>query len=294
MSAPRSTAEHLSCFVAGDVGNTAVKVGVFDDGTPRDDARSEDAVRAILPEPLRTMVLDNARSSWDELTAWLPPVPALWRVCSVQRHVSEQLRQWVATHRPGDEFQILTRADFAIDVDVLHPDRVGTDRLAAAHAANRGRDPRRAAIVVDSGSAITVDLVTADGVFRGGVILPGPRMAARALAKDTDVLPLVELVVESPPPIVGKSTEAAIRAGLFWGMVGAVREVVKQLSATLDRPPQLFLSGGEVRALVGRLVPEAMRHEVIHVPSLVLAGIALAGPPAAKRPSGGSSWPSSS
>jgi type III pantothenate kinase len=149
---------------------------------------------------------------------------------------------------------------------------VGADRLLAAVAVNCLRDPARAAIVVDAGSAITVDLVSSDGCFQGGVILPGFQMTARALAEGTDLLPLVEgpLVVDTPA-VVGKSTVAAIRSGLFWGGVGAVRELIARISADLAARPQVFIAGGDA----GRLAP-FLDDDVRIVRDLVLAGIAIA------------------
>ena len=94
----------------------------------------------------------------------------------------------------------------------------GIDRLVDAVAANRLRKSHRPAAIVDVGTAITVDLVAADGAFLGGSILPGIALSARALHEFTDLLPLVDVgeLVE-PPPALGTDTEAAMRSGLFWG-----------------------------------------------------------------------------
>jgi type III pantothenate kinase len=123
---------------------------------------------------------------------------------------------------------------------------------------------------VDAGTAITVDLVSADGAFEGGVILPGFRLTAKALAEGTDLLPHVDHdPAAAPPPVVGKSTAAAIRSGLFWGQVGAVRELTHRIAGELACSPQLFVAGGDAERLAGFL-PQARV-----VPELVLAGIAL-------------------
>jgi type III pantothenate kinase len=146
------------------------------------------------------------------------------------------------------------------------------DRLAAATAATRLRSPRRGALIVDSGSAITVDYVSADGAFMGGAILPGIGLAGRALHEFTDLLPLVALgELSEPPPPLGTSTVTAIRSGLYWGAVGAVRELVERLSAGLAPRPELFLTGG-----AGPHLAKALTEPVRVVPHLVLSGIALA------------------
>jgi type III pantothenate kinase len=143
------------------------------------------------------------------------------------------------------------------------------DRLVAAVAVNRIRDPRRAAIVVDAGTAVTVDAITADGSFQGGVILPGMRLVCRALAAGTDLLPLVEVSFsESPPEPIGRSTETAIRSGAFWGTVGAIRLLVSQFRLQLGNSAQVFVTGGDASALASLIDDKAQ-----FVPQLVLAGI---------------------
>jgi type III pantothenate kinase len=148
---------------------------------------------------------------------------------------------------------------------------VGIDRLIDATAANRLRDAGRAAVVVDVGSAITVDLVSAQGVFLGGAILPGIAMSARALHEHTDLLPLIDMAeLSTPPPALGKATMPAMRAGLFWGAVGAIRQLTEGLSVGLDDEPHIFLTGG-----AGPAVAELVGDRAEHVPHLTLGGLAL-------------------
>jgi type III pantothenate kinase len=101
-------------------------------------------------------------------------------------------------------------------------------------------------------------------------------MSARALAEDTDALPHVDSERLEKPPALGKSTTAAIESGLYWGSIGAIRQLVSQLSATLKQPPELILTGG-ASAQVVNLLAEIENLTVRHVPHLVLAGIALVG-----------------
>jgi len=163
-------------------------------------------------------------------------------------------------------------ADLPLTVRLPRPDMVGIDRLLDALAANRLRQPGRAAVVVDVGSAITVDLVGEDGAFLGGAILPGIGMAARAMHEFTDLLPLIEMSeLAAPPPPLGTATVPAIKSGLFWGAVGAIRELVGRLGEGLTQPPHVFLSGGAGPAVADLLGPDARC-----VPHLTLAGIALA------------------
>jgi type III pantothenate kinase len=154
---------------------------------------------------------------------------------------------------------------------VAEPARVGIDRLLAAFAANQLRAPGRAAIVVDLGTAITIDLVEPDGAFAGGTILPGIGMAGRALADQTDALPHILLdAAKMPPTVLGKSTTSAIESGLYWGTVGAVNEIASRLADGLESPPDFFVTGG-----AGQLITQfiSVGGRVQFVPHLVLSGI---------------------
>jgi type III pantothenate kinase len=149
------------------------------------------------------------------------------------------------------------------------------DRLASAVAVNRLRDPARPAIVIDLGSAITVDLVSAAGEFLGGAILPGIGMSARAMHQFTDLLPLSAMTeLTDPPPALGTSTAAAMRSGVYWGAVGAMRELVARLSQGRD-VPQVFLTGGAAPS-VAELISNADGQPAVYVEHLTLAGIAIA------------------
>src|SRR5688572_30389073 len=113
--------------------------------------------------------------------------------------------------RPVRDVTLISAGDLPLVVSLPQPDMVGIDRLLGAVAANEVRDPARPAIVVDLGSAITVDLVAADGAFRGGAILPGIGMSARALHEFTDLLPLIEMhALAEPPSPVGNATVPAM------------------------------------------------------------------------------------
>ena len=116
---------------------------------------------------------------------------------------------------------------------LLRPDRAGSDRLLAAWAALTLHGAP--VIVVDLGTATTVDLVDADGFFVGGAILPGLELGAAALSEGTAKLPRV--VLDLPDEVVGADTSAAIQSGVVIGHVGAVREIVLRMRARLGERP---------------------------------------------------------
>ena len=201
-------------------------------------------------------------------------MPSLrWHVGSVNRPAASRLIDWLRDHRGDDEVMLLTSGDLPLAVKLPRPDMVGVDRLLDALAANRLRTPGRPAVVVDVGSAITVDLIDADGAFLGGAILPGTAMSARALHEFTDLLPQIDMAeLAEPPPALGTATVAAMRSGLFWGAVGSVRQLVEQLTG--NRDAEVLLTGG-----AGPVVAQLMGTSARYVPHLTLAGIALADKP---------------
>jgi type III pantothenate kinase len=256
-----------------DVGNTRIKLA----------AVLEPAVLE-LPGPRRLPVIGRRQDLMsrdfrpENFAGWLDsvaPGPAVVLVAAVHHAAAARLEaviaELTATRRHPVRQQRLTHAHLPIGVDVVEPARVGIDRVAAAAAAAVVKEPGQPAIVVDCGTATTVDMVAADGRFLGGAILPGPMLLARALADGTSRLPEVAaLDHELPPAMPGRSTQQAIAAGIGWGMRGAVARLVAEAQAASGGKAELFLTGGS-RGVVRDALPGA-----IEIPDLVLAGIGLA------------------
>jgi type III pantothenate kinase len=285
-------------LIAVDIGNARIKLGLF---VPPSVDPSSELPRTALPEPARTLSLDGDAPDLHEIAAWLGADGRRllsWWIASVHRSSTTRLIDWFCTHRPDDRITLLATGDLPLTVRLERPDMVGVDRLVDAVAANCLRAADRPAVIVDVGTAITVDWVSADGAFRGGAILPGLRMSAQAMHELTDLLPLVDVSdLAAPPPALGTTTISAMQSGLFWGTVGAIRQLIEQLTAgaadakmlldspgplagtrpertlgdaTLAASPQVFLTGG-ASPVVARLLGRDVRH----VPNLTLLGIAL-------------------
>ncbi|MEM1304002.1 MAG: type III pantothenate kinase [Planctomycetota bacterium] len=274
----------VTSLIAIDIGNTHAKAGRFDRSLDCE-ANAMGGVLPVagppLPTPVERLGFDPAADA-DAFTAWLEDQPlgelrvAIASVNHANRERVEALLEAFA--RDGNlerRVTLVTPEHLPLVVRVPEPGRVGIDRLVGAVAANRLRRPEKPAVVVDLGTAITVDLIAADGAFEGGAILPGVAMAARALHQQTDLLPERPMrELDASPDAVGKNTADAIDAGLFWGAVGAVREVIARQSDRLTTAPQVFVTGGAAPS-VARLLggPDTA---VRHVPDLVLSGIAVA------------------
>jgi type III pantothenate kinase len=150
------------------------------------------------------------------------------------------------------------------------PDRVGIDRLLNAVGARCRVPEGTPLILVDAGSAVTVDWVDETGAFRGGAIFPGLRLMAQALRDHTALLPLVE-VGKTSPPVPGTSTAAAIEAGVFWAAVGGINSLIEQLRSKSARVPVVFFAGGDAA-----LLATAFDAGIQLWPTMTLEGIRVA------------------
>lgn len=143
---------------------------------------------------------------------------------------------------------------------------VGADRLLNAAAAYD--QTKQACIVVDAGSAVTVDFVDGDGTFHGGAILPGTAMQLRAMHTGAAQLP--ELTFTKPDEAIGRSTAQAMLSGVFHGTRGAVRELVEAFAVQYGAYPKVIATGGDAAVLFGG-------YELIEsiVPDLTLRGMVV-------------------
>jgi type III pantothenate kinase len=262
-----------------DVGNTRIKLAVVTDHG------FDDAGARRLPAVGRRQDLDSHAFRAENLERWLmsaAPGSAVVLVASVHDAAAARLEAVLAelsatSHRPLRQRRI-SHADLPLVTAVAEPHKTGIDRLAAAAAAGLVKQPGRPAIIVDCGTAATVDMLAADGTFLGGAILPGPALMAKALADGTSKLPAVAALERaSPPAMPGRSTHEAIAAGVGWGIQGAIAKLVDEARRSLGSDAELILTGGW-RGAVRAVLPGA-----IDLPDLVLCGITLAAERACAR-----------
>lgn len=147
------------------------------------------------------------------------------------------------------------------------PGQAGIDRLANV-AAVIERGPG-ATIVIDAGSAITLEVISHEHVFLGGAILPGVRLQLQSLTRNTADLPGIIQSGTVPPP-VATDTAAAIRSGVIYGIAGAINHLINLAAHQLNNPgPRLVLTGGDAELLCG-VLPEK---DFTVIPELTLRGL---------------------
>jgi type III pantothenate kinase len=209
------------------------------------------ATREVCAESVRSLVRDW---SFDGAV-----------VCSVVPQKGVVLREAFA---PAPVVMVDAAADLGIGIDYPEPATIGADRLANAVAAARLH--RTPAVVVDFGTALTFDIVSAEGNYLGGVIAPGLEAMTEFLPQRTALLPRIALL--EPPGIIGKSTNDAMLAGAVYGYRGLVREILAKLREVLEKEsPLTVVATGGYAELIAAGVPEI--HEVR--PLLTLDGLRL-------------------
>lgn len=158
--------------------------------------------------------------------------------------------------------------DLGVGIDYPAPRSIGADRLANAAAVVQLYGAP--AIVVDFGTAVTFDVVSAAGDYIGGVIAPGLEVMTSYLYQRTALLP--KLTLREPPRAIGKTTRDAMMSGAVFGYRGLVREILARLTAENfpRQKPHLVATGGYAQ-LIAKKLPEI---EAVH-PDLTLTGLRI-------------------
>jgi len=138
-----------------------------------------------------------------------------------------------------------------LGIDYPEPSQIGADRLAnAAGVLTRHGAP---AIIIDFGTAVTFDVISAAPAYCGGVIAPGLGAMSGYLSRKTALLP--EIVLAEPPSAIGKSTVHAMQAGAVFGYRGLVKEILARICEELPGVPRIVATGGDA-ALIAQGVTE--------------------------------------
>jgi type III pantothenate kinase len=141
--------------------------------------------------------------------------------------------------------------DLCVGIDYPKPESIGADRLAnsAACAAFYGTP----AVVVDFGTAVTFDVLSAEGFYIGGAIAPGLNAMTNYLHEKTALLPLVKL--KEPKSAIGRSTSEAMLSGAVHGYRGLIQEILAQITAEAFRKknPIVVATGGDAKLIAGKL-----------------------------------------
>lgn len=233
-------------IIAIDIGNTNVTIGLFIDDT-------EVEIKKI-PGDKPDEFGEFLKSAWQKI----PFVKAGKDkdkkrnghiiAASVQPAVMQKVKEIVKNELGEKILEIGIDKDvpLPIELDVDEPEKLGVDRVLCAYAAFSVVGD--AVVVADFGTAVTIDLISPQGIFLGGTILPGFEMSADALNRWTAVLPKIGKV-QTPGKPFGRNTVEAINNGLYFAAIGALETIIRLYSEELGRWPQTIVTGGNMEII---------------------------------------------
>lgn len=244
-----------------DVGNSTTVVGVFEGDTLTHHWRLS-TVAHRTPDELATLMTGVLRLDDVRLTREVEGLV----VGSVVPAATEALRELAARYLDVDPVFVEPGVRTGISLKHDNPRDLGADRIANAVAAQALYGGP--AIVVDFGTAISFDVIDADGAFIGGAIAPGVSTSKDALVEHAARLPTVETV--APPAAIGRSTVTALQSGVVFGFAGLVDGVVQRIIEELGPGVTAVATGGLASAVLA-----ACRTLDHHDPWLTLKGLRL-------------------
>jgi len=240
-------------LLAVDIGNSEIKFGLFD----QDTLTSKFSIptnRDTTADELKTAVGDRLRFAIDVAI-----------VCSVVPEVEAAMRALLHEVSNTEPIFVDNSFDFGLKINYEPLDSLGTDRLVAAFAAVEKYGAP--CIVCSLGTATTIDVVSANREFLGGVIAPGMEAMAEALHLKASRLPNVE--IREPESLIGSSTVESIRSGVHYGYAAMVDGLIAKLKSG-TAAARVVATGGNATEITFRAITE-----VIVDPNLVLDGLRI-------------------
>jgi type III pantothenate kinase len=226
-------------LLALDVGNTNVTVGIFEGARLADSRRirtvrdqTSDEWGILLTNLFALCSIDIRSVTGVIVSSVVPPLNASLAEMS-QRYFNQQPEFVSHTTQTG------------IRILIDHPQELGADRLVNSVAAfTKYGGP---CIVVDLGTAITFDAVSANAEYLGGVISAGVGISVEALFNKTARLPYVDFA--QPAGVIGKNTVASMQSGLYYGAIGAIDGIITRLIVELGSSTKIIATGGQAHLL---------------------------------------------
>ncbi len=227
-----------------DVGNTNTVIGLFEGDELKVRWRirtgrgvTSDEYGIFFSELLRTTDFEKKDIEGVGIACVVPPV-------------LPSLIEWSRKSLAVEPMVVSPGIKTGMPIHVDNPREVGADRIVNAVAAYERY--KTAVIIVDFGTATTIDFVSSRGVFEGGIIAPGMAISTEALFKSASKLPRVELM--RPPRVIGKNTVNAMQSGIVFGYAGLVDALVGRIKKEVslewpDEPDPVVVASGGLSSL---------------------------------------------
>lgn len=247
-------------LLAIDIGNTSIKLGIFDEDKLKATwslatgiHRTSDEYGVVLLNLMERQKFLPSKLIGIALCGVVPPLaPTIVEMC--RKHLNIQPLVVEAGVKTG------------IRIRVDNPREVGSDRVVGAVAAHYLYG--KPVIIIDLGTATTFDVVSPDGDYLGGAIAPGIGIAVEALFTRTAMLPRIELV--RPKQAIGRNTVSAMQSGIIFGYIGLIEGMVQRIEKELGEKSKVVATGGYAH-VVAQEIPII---EIVN-PDLVLTGLRL-------------------
>jgi type III pantothenate kinase len=218
-------------LLAIDIGNTTMGFAVIDKAghiisiAIIDTDAKTNKIKAVVAKILRAQAISRAI------------------ICSVvpkaSKTLEDILKKTIAVNIIGRDIRVPIKNKYK------NPKQVGQDRLVGAYGAMKIYGCPL--IVVDLGTAITFDVISAKGDYLGGAIVPGIRLSAESLFLKTALLPHIE--IQAPKHIIGKTTQESILSGLFYGYGSLCRGFIDLISQEIKANPKVVMTGGHTHLM---------------------------------------------
>ena len=250
-------------ILAVDIGNSNVVIGVFNEEKLLQSWRLRTRLNQSLGEYeilVRGMLFACDFSLEETKGAVLS---------SVVPELTDLFTQLIENMIGKHPTKVSSELDLGIIVNTDNPSEVGQDRLINATAAYH--EYKTSLVVVDCGTATTLDVVTAEGVFQGGVICPGLLISAEELFSKSAQLFQVNL--EIPKNLIGKNTAESLKSGIMYGYGGMIESLINRLTKEIKlqkQPDPLVVITGGLAPKIIKIVPKSIYHEDLTLRGLYL------------------------
>ncbi len=218
-------------FLAVDIGNSNATFGLYD-GEWKDTWRIDSKDEA--QEQLYALLNDHLHGL---------PVESIV-ISSVVPFFTKVIQEQLAYKFKVEPYLITPKSYKSLPIDVLHPDKIGSDLVSDAVAAYNLF--KTDCMVVDFGTALTFTVISEKKIL-GVNIAPGLKVAMKALADNT--AKLSEIPLELPPSVIGRDTTSAIQSGILWGYVGLVERMIDRIDKELGINLKVVATGGLSKVL---------------------------------------------
>ena len=246
-------------YLTVDIGNTTIALGIVKNGKVIAAKRLDTLIKADqltlqLTGTLRALKRKCGLVESVVICSVVPQATGL-----VKRIIKKELK--IAISVVGEDIKVPLINRYK------NPRQVGQDRLVGAYAAMRLYG--KPAIIIDLGTAITFDAVSAKNEYLGGAIVPGIRLSAESLFLKTALLP--EIAIRAPKSVIGRTTEESILSGIFYGYGSLCRGFIDLMSKNISGHPKVVMTGGHTQ-LMKKFIHRDIR---IIDEDLVFKGLAL-------------------